>query len=152
LMYAAYNDLGNEPATTGFGRFTVDQLLTNTCPEVPPFHRYALTPGRSMAGTQYLQQWRLSPWNNPANWAPADSGTTRGPDGAFMSFYSYGVPNVSANISGAVSSFRTMPVLKAKYNNVVSTASWWWWWRTAGWLEVTQWQNGTHFLYNYAVP
>jgi len=165
MCFQDYGDLGNDPATTGYGRSTIDQFVTNACPEVSPFSASAPTPGRSMMGTQYIgYAWNSgSAWSDPSNWAPANSGTTRGPDGYWLKFVNvpgwsgvataWNSPGVTSRLSGEAMDFTgKFKELKVTYNGVTAVNSSVSWERYGGWLELTQWCNGQNWLLAYVVP
>jgi len=156
FSYQAYDDLGNDPATWGWGRCTIDQWITNTCIENAPYNYAAKTPGRSTRGTAYLMYgWgghaTLSPWNNPGNFGPATSNTTRGPDGDLMTYNIFG-GSIACNLSGPAVNFRGLPGYKTSYNGSTTAWSYWITFRYLGWMENKQWQDGTSFMLAYQVP
>lgn len=86
----------------------------------------------------------------PGAWAPTDSGTTRGPDGIMLGFGIFSA-DIAANVSGEARNF-SWPQVRAQYNGSTHVPSWWNFTRTGGWLEMVEWETGTHFLYDYQVP
>jgi len=149
-MYQAYNDLGNDPATTGYGRFTIDQYSTNSCPENAPYNPAAFTPGKSMKGGQYLSQWVTGTWNNPANWGPEGT-TTRGLDGEWITFNTWGT-GIKSIVSGSAYNLTPWPSVNIRINGITAKPSAWNWLRTAGAMECRAWSNGSWYGYAYQVP
>jgi hypothetical protein len=156
MGYQWYWDLGSDPATTGYGRFTLEQAKNNSCPRVAPFNSYSQ--GQTGLPPETTADWRTPQFlgygigygGGAGAYAPADSGTTRGPDGLMLGFGIFSA-DIAANVSGEARNF-SWPQVIAQYNGSTHVPSWWNFTRTGGWLEMVEWETGTHFLYDHQVP